>query len=329
MSTLGTTKLTLADYAKRLGAGGKIDKIVEILNKTNEVLDDQVWVEGNLPTGHKTTVRSGLPSVAWRLLNYGVQPSKSTTVQVTDECGMLEAYAQVDKDLADLNGNTAEFRLSEDMAFIESMNQEYVSTLFYGDTSLTPNKFLGLAPRYSSTSADNGKNIISAGGSSARTSIWLVVWDPTTIHGIFPKGKLTGLQSKDLGEQTLLDSNSGMYQGYRNHYKWDCGLTVRDWRYAVRIANVDTSALTKNAASGADLIDLMSQALEKIPSLSRGRAVFYCAPIVRSYLRRQIANKVASSTLTMDQVAGKSVVSFAEVPVRRVDALSISETAVS
>lgn len=65
------------------------------------------FVEGNLPTGHKTTIRSGLPSATWRLLNYGVQPSKSTTVQVTDSVGMLETYAEVDKSLADLNGNTA------------------------------------------------------------------------------------------------------------------------------------------------------------------------------------------------------------------------------
>ncbi|WP_368734330.1 major capsid protein, partial [Klebsiella quasipneumoniae] len=67
---------------------------------------------------------------------YGVQPSKSTTVQVTDYVGMLETYAEVDKSLADLNGNTAEFRLSEDRAFIEAMNQQMAQTLFYGDSSV-------------------------------------------------------------------------------------------------------------------------------------------------------------------------------------------------
>ena len=73
---------------------GAIAKIVEILNETNEVLDDMLFLEGNLPTGHKTTIRSGLPSATWRLLNYGVQPSKSRTVQVTDTVGMLEDYAE-------------------------------------------------------------------------------------------------------------------------------------------------------------------------------------------------------------------------------------------
>ncbi len=79
MATLGTNVLTLADWAKRLDPDGKVPMIVELLEQTNEVLLDMQWVEGNLPTGHRTTVRTGLPGIAWRLLNQGVQPSKSTT----------------------------------------------------------------------------------------------------------------------------------------------------------------------------------------------------------------------------------------------------------
>ena len=122
--------VTLQDIARREDPNGKIDKIVEMLTQTNEVLQDMHWQEGNLTTGHKTTIRTGLPDVAWRLLNYGVKDSKSTPAQITDTCGMLEGYAEIDKKLADLNGNTAEFRLSEDRAFLESMNQEFTRALF-------------------------------------------------------------------------------------------------------------------------------------------------------------------------------------------------------
>src|SRR5574341_847118 len=118
MATLSVVNPTLLDLAKRSDPNGKIAAIVEILNATNEVLDDMSWQEGNLPTGHRTTVRTGIPAPTWRKLYGGVQPTKSTTAQVTDNCGMLEAYAEVDKALADLNGNTAAFRLSEDIAFI-------------------------------------------------------------------------------------------------------------------------------------------------------------------------------------------------------------------
>ena len=331
MATLSTLNPTLADLASRMTSDGKIDpQIIELLGETNEVLDDMTVIEANGFTEHKTTVRSGLPSGTWRKLNYGVQPEKSRTVQVKDAMGMLETYAEVDKALADLNGNSAAWRLSEDRAFIEGMNQTMATTLFYGDASLDPEKFTGLAPRYSSLSAENGMNIIAGGGSgSDNSSIWLIVWGPNTCHTIYPKGSAAGLQSRDLGEATLLDANSGRYQGYRTHYKWDIGLTLRDWRYVARIANIDISDLTKNASSGADLIDLMTQAIEVIPNLGMGRAVFYCSRKVRSFLRRQIANKVASSTLTMDEVAGKKVISFDGIPVRRSDAILNTEATVS
>lgn len=321
---------TLADLANRLDPNNKVAQIIELLNQTNPILEDMPWVEGNLPTGHKTTIRSGLPTGTWRLLNYGVQPEKSKTVQVTDTCGMLESYAEVDKDLVKLNGNSAAYRLSEDRAFIEGMNQNMAETIFYGDTGAHPERFMGLSARYSDTSADSGENILKASEASTDlTSVWLVVWGDNTVHGIYPQGSTAGLSSTDLGEVTLFDENGGRYQGYRTHYKWDCGLTVRDWRYAVRIANIKVSDLVKDAQTGADLIDLMTQATEVIPHMAMGRACFYANRTITSFLRRQIVNKVAHSTLTMDTVGGKRVLAFDDIPVRRTDGLVNNELKVA
>ncbi len=332
MAALSVTNPTLADVAKRMDPDGKIDTIVEILNETNEILEDATMIEGNLPTGHRTTIRTGLPTPTFRKLYGGVQPTKSTTVQVTDNTGMLEAYAEVDKALADLNGNNAPFRLSEDRAHLEGMNQKYVDTLFYGNEGTEPEAFTGFAPRFNSTSASNGENVILGGGSgSDNTSIWLVVWGPNTCHGIYPKGSVAGLTMTDKGQVTIedVDGSGGRMEAYRTHYRWDCGLTVRDWRYVVRICNIDKSALTKDAASGADLTDLMAQACEMIPSLGMGRPAFYCSRTIKSFLRRQIASKVSSSTLTMEQVGGKSVVTYDGIPVRRTDALAPDEATIS
>lgn len=330
MPVLNTTNPTLADVASRLTPDGKVDpQIVEMLKETNEVLEDMTMIQANGFTEHKTTVRTGLPVGTWRKLNYGVPPEKSRTAQVKDSMGMLETYAEVDKALADLNDNSAAWRLSEDRAFVEGLNQTMAQTLFYGDSSLDPERFMGLVPRYSSLAAENGQNIVDAGGTgNDNASIWLVVWGPNTCHGIYPKGSYAGLQSRDLGEDTLFDAAGGRYQGYRTHYKWDLGLTLRDWRYAVRIANIDVSDLTKNASAGADLIDLLTQAVEIPPNLGMGRATFYAPRKIRSFLRRQITNKVANSTLTMDTVAGKQVVAFDGVPVRRTDALLLTEARV-
>lgn len=329
MPTLNTTNPTLADITSRLDDKGNIITVVEMLSETNEILEDMTWVEANGFTEHKTTVRSGLPAGTWRLLNYGVQPEKSTVVTIRDSMGMLETYAKIDKAMADLNNNSAAWRQSEERAFVEGLNQTMATTLFYGDTAAHSERFTGLAPRYSSKSAENGQNIIDAGGTgNDLTSIWLACWSPNTLHGIYPKGSKAGLQIRDLGEDTVMDDEGGEYQAYRTHYKWDVGLTLRDWRYVVRIANVNWRTLTKNASGGADLIDLMTQAIEMLPNQSMGRPVFYVNRTIRSYLRRQIANKVMASTLTMDSVAGKKVIGFDGIPVRRTDALLLTESQV-
>ena len=335
MTVLSVANPTLLDMAKAMDPDGKIAAIVEILNETNEVLQDMSWVEGNLPTGHRTTIRSGLPAPTWRKLYGGVQPNKGTTIQVTDSCGMLEAYAEVDKALADLNGNSAAFRLSEDRAHIEGMNQEVADTIFYGNETTEPEAFTGLSPRYNDTTAANADNIIlggSAGGQTDNQSIWLVVWGPNTVHGIIPKGSTAGLQQRDMGEVTIenVDGAGGRMQAYRSHYRWDVGLTVRDWRYVVRIPNIDRSLLLA-AASGtsADIPDLMVRAIEMIPNLGAGRPVFYMSRAMRTMLRRQITYKTVNSTMTLDTVAGKTVLMFDGIPVRRTDAISADEARVA
>lgn len=327
MAVKGLTALTLADWGKRIDPNGKVDKIIELLSQTNPILLDMMIMESNSPTGHKTTVRTGLPDATWRLLNYGVPNSKSTTAQVTDTMGMLETYAEIDKSLADLNGNTSEFRLSEDRAFLEAMNQKMAQTLFYGDTSVNPQQFMGLASRYSSKSAGNGQNIIDAGGTGTdNTSIWLVVWGENTVHGIFPKGQKAGLQMQDLGEQTLRDSAGGQYQGYRTHYKWDNGLTLRDWRYVVRIANIDVSDLSV-PASAANIVTQMVKALHRAPNLKMGRAAFYMNRTVAQALDLQSLDK-ASLALSVKETEGEWWTTFRGIPIRETDAILETEARV-
>ena len=336
MAALATTNPTLLDLAKRSDPDGKIATIAEILNETNEILDDMTWIEGNLPTGYKTTVRTGLPAPTWRKLYGGVQPTKSTTAQVVDSCGMLEAYSEIDVALAELSNDIVQFKLSESKPHMEGMSQELAQTLFYGNESTEPEAFTGLAPRFNSTSAENGSNILTGGGSSSCTSVWLIVWSDQTCHGIVPKGSTAGLRMSDKGQVTIEDvngNNGGRMEAYRTHFRWDAGLTVRDWRYVVRIPNIDVTALKKDAATGADLIDLMMQATELVPNLGAGRPVFYCNRVVRSYLKRQIKND-SNVRLTQDDITRpnglKTNVPFFEgIPVRRCDAILNTESAVS
>lgn len=329
MPTLNTNDLSLLEITKRTDPNGSASAIAELLSQSNDVLEDLPFIEGNLPTGHRTTVRTGLPSVAWRKLNGGIPRGKSRTAQIDEAVGMLEAFGQVDVDLALLNGNTAAYRMQENKAFMEAMNQEMAATLFYGDSATAPEEFLGLSARFNDLSADNGENIIDAAGAgSDNTSIWLVGWGDNSIHGIYPKGSTAGLYHEDLGKDRVVDADGNYYMAYLDHYQWKCGIALRDWRYVVRIANIDRSDLTKDASAGADLVNLMTRALEQIYSLSGVRPAFYVNRTIRSILRQQIVAKTVNSTLTMENVAGKEVLAFAGVPVRRTDALNNAEARV-
>lgn len=326
MPVLSTQNPTLVDVAKRLDPDGKISTIAEMLAETNEILDDMAFAEGNLPTGHRHTIRTGLPEPTWRRLYQGVQPTKSRTAQVTDNTGMLEAYAEVDKALADLNGNTASFRLSEDKAHIQGMSHEMARTLFYGNESVQPEAFTGLSARFNDGTAENGENMINgAGSSNANTSIWLIGWSPETVWGLYPKGSRAGLQMSDKGQVTIedVDGQGGRMEAYRSHYRWDMGLAMRDWRYIVRIANIDVAALN-TPANTANLVTWMIMASERIRSYSGVRACWYVNRTIREKLRLGILEKI-SSNLVWETVEGKRVMMFDDVPVKRVDALVNNE----
>ncbi len=332
MATIGTSVLTLSDWAKRLDPDGKVPMIVELLEQTNEILLDEMWMEGNLETGHRTTVRTGLPAVAWRLLNQGVTPSKSTTAQLDEQCGMLEAWSEVDKDLAELNGNTGAFRLSEAMAFVEAMNQEHAQTLIYGNSGTAPEEFTGLAVRYSLLSANNGQNIVDGGGTgSDNSSIWLVVWGAQSIFGIFPKGSKAGLLHEDMGLVTV-EVTAGIagnrMRAYQDRWQWKCGIALKDWRYVARIPNIDISNLVTKT-SAADLVELMIKAIHRIPNIGIGRPAFYMNRTVFQMLDIQRRDDVqVGGQLSYEVSDGKRIPMFRGIPIRIVDSLLETEARV-
>lgn len=326
----------LVNITKRMDPDGSIAKVAEILQQFNPIVEDIPMIEGNLPTGHRTTVRTDIPTPTWRKLNYGVRPTKSMTAQVDDTIGMMEAYSEIDKDLAMLNGNSAEFRMSEDVPHLEGMSNAMATTVFYGDTTTSPEKFLGLAPRYADvgtpaskpTSITNSaylKHVISAIGSTAdiQSSVWYIKWGANSVHGIYPKGSQAGLKSNDLGEVTLFDNTGGRFQGFRSHYQWKMGLCVRDWRYVVRICNVELAKMS-TAANQLALYQSMIKAMYTTPQNSSGRGVFYASPAVHAMLDIAAVEKT-NAALGYSNVFGKEVLTFRGVPIKSCSAILETE----
>jgi|SRR5579884_222415 len=341
--------LTLLDLGRRLDPEGQIDDICEILSQANELYDDMVWQEGNLPTGHRMTLRTSLPSGTWRYLNQGVQVSKSTTAQMTIGCGTLEALSVIDYKEAQISGDVAKFRYTEDNAFMEGMSQQVAKTFVYGNATVSPAQFTGFSPLFNTVStanAANAVNVLDGGGTgSANTSIWLVGWGEDTAFGVFPRGSKAGLVFEDRGDVVpAYDANGNPFRAYTSWFCWDAGLAVRDWRYVVRIANLDTTAAGLAGSNAPDIFALLSKAVVRLPRMARMqsgitktdapsepalgiRPAIYMNRTAREYADLQ-AIRDRNVLLGPKDYAGEPVTSFRGIPIRVQDTILNTEARV-
>jgi hypothetical protein len=343
---------TLIDIAKSFGPDGKVAVLAELLNQSNEVIFDMNFIEGNLPTGHKSVVRTSLPTVSLRQFYKGTPTSKSGRATIEDVCAMQQGRNEIDKDLADLNGNSAAFRMSEALGFVESMNETFAQQVFYGDTSQNKDGILGLTPRYNSLEGTSAGNIINAGGAgNTNTSVWLVGWGENTVTGFYPKGSKAGLTQEDLGVIDAFDASNNRFRAYGELWDWKYGLCVKDWRYAVRIANISVPDMvgqsnTQAITASTWLNKLMIRALARIPSMGMSRCAFYANRSVKEMLSIGALDKSQNAlsfteavnqygSVSAGSVAGTGtgitggVLKFLGIPVRTVDQLLLTETAVS
>lgn len=328
MSTIGATYKTALDLSTDKSA----KLLVEILNQKNAPLEDGPWVECNDGTGHKTNIRTGLPTGTWRALYQGINPTRGTIAEVRDSCGNFEDYAMVDELAYKLAGDDREtWRLNEDAAHIEGMSQTIASTIIYGNVTTSPEKFHGLAPRYNALSGVNtADNVISALGAGAdNTSIYAIGWSPNATHFIYPKGTSAGIFSEDLGRVTHVKTDGSMFEARRSHYQVTMGLTTRDWRCNGRIANIDVSDVRGTVSFQKALVTYLIQLIERLEEpVGGGKTVLYANKTITSALRQGILEKIANN-LTFETVAGRRVMRFDEYEIRRCDAIVNTESLVT
>lgn len=338
MAGIGASYIDLLDVLKRQDPDGSIAPVIELLMELNPMLKDMYAVECNNGTQHRHTIRTGLPDVAWGMLYKGISQSKSRTAQVDDTTGFVEGLSTIDKRVLEISKNPAALRLSEAKAYLESMAQEVQATMIYGNSNADPEEFMGLAPRFNDLSAQNGNQIIDAGGTqSANTSIWFVTWADHACHTLYPEGTKSGVTREDKGEQRVLDDNSDAYYVMEELFRQHIGLAVKDWRYVARIANVD---LTNNSAddidgSGNSLYHYMRKAYYALQNRRQpmgGSLRIYCNTDVLEAL-----DALGTNTGTTDnyvrlkpmEVQGEELEAYRRIPLRETDALHNAEARVT
>lgn len=347
MPTIGNSFLGLADVYKRTDQQRNITPVIEALNIINPLMEDAVMIEANQGTKHLSTIRTGLPAVAWGKLYQGIPQSKSVTQQVEDTTGFVEGLSTVDIRLLELSRNPGAVRMSEAQPYLEAMSQEVTTNFFYSDTATTPERFKGLSSRYNSLTTNAGATpttavqIVDAGGrGSDNMSIWFVTWGEMQTSLIYPEGTTAGITREDKGEQRALDPNNMVYYVKEELFRQHVGVRVGDWRYNARIANISAAALQ---AGTVDLYKFMRSAYYKLQArrnknignggmVSPGRTVVYANRAILEALEALSVNKGSSDNfvrLTPDEIQGREIMTYRSMPIRETDSLIAAESVVS
>lgn len=341
---------TLVDLARRTDPTGDAADIAELLSQANEIYDDIVWKEGNTNTGHLYTVRTSIPTGWWRYIGQGVPTSKSTTAQGRINCGMLEDQFTIDRKILEMAEDQNKFRYEEDNAHLEGMSQTIASTFNYGNNLSNPAQFTGFNAFYNTVNpatADNAVNVFDGTGvGSNNASINLIGWSPRSIYAVFPKGSQAGLKLEPLDmTQVAYDSLGNPYRAALTWFRQEAGFCVEDWRWGVRLCNLDVTSAGLGGVSPYDIFATMSKMVLRLPKMARGvsgvtetdarseaglvvRPAFYTNRTVRGFMDIQ-AIRDKNVLISVKDYAGMPIETYRGVPIRIQDVMTSSESRVT
>jgi hypothetical protein len=320
MATRTPTGLTLVEVAKRLAPDGSQAKIAEVLAEKNDILNDIPFRAANDTFVNKTLRRSQEPAGQFRKLNEGISPGFSKTTVKWDVIGLLESYGKHDIEVINNMPDPKGARNDENVSHIAGMGKTMATTLLYGNTITTPEQFNGLAPRLDDIS--DSPTVIGAGGSSGTTSIFLVDWGPDTVHGLYPKNSVAGLDHQNLGIQIVLDPDSLEYRAYVDWFTWRMGLAVKNPKSIGRVANIE--------ASGASNIFDEDLLIKVIVQMTQGPGMrIYVNKTVMAQMWIRLKDKTNVHFTRIDGLdAGGAPMAFNGIPIRQVDKIVDTEVVV-
>lgn len=325
--------VTLNDIQKRLDGNNSFAPIIEVLKQSNPIMEDIPFAEGDLPIGNKTTIRTSLPSPSIRRYNQGVSPTKSGTKQIIDVCMNLEDRSSVDVELMRGKPNPEAYRASEDDAHVEGMGQYVAKQLIYGSLASDPDTFNGIMTRYNTLAGDKGTygyQTISAGTANTgnlNTSLIFVDWGDRKVTGIYPKGMTAGLNTQDLGENDVIDDKGKPYRALQTLYNWKVGLAVENVRSIVRVCNINTATLaTLTSTQSKALIDMFIKAKNRLQFMKN--PVCYCSESMKTFMECYLNDKNNVHITRQDIQDAPPLLRFSGIPVKQLDCMVDTESAV-
>jgi hypothetical protein len=340
MGVKGNTVLTYRDLMSGLKGDKTFDHdIVELMVEQNPMLDDIVISEANDGTSNKTTIRTGLPSTTWTQFYQGVQASKGSKQQIRNTAGSLKTKIEIDADLFNQAPDKSALLLDEVSAHSDAMMNDMADCLIYGKIASEPKKFNGLINFYDTlggvTSTDDKESkhyVFSAksatqASTSALRSIWLVGWGQKSIRGFYPRGSKGGLSKGEFKKVDVTDTEGGTYEAMRQYLTWQMGLDVRDYRYAGRLANLQSDEMF-DTTGVPEYVELLRRLMSRVHS-NGVRQVWYMDKLTWEAVGVWLARKTMSNAIQFRDIQERPSETLFGIPVRICDALNSNETEVT
>lgn len=313
--------------------------VAEVLNETNEVIEDAVIQPSTDMTSHVFSRRTALPAVTWVKMGNGWNASTGTLNQVREELGQLKARFLAPQDIMDIQANPAKYRMQQERPFIESMGQELSNTLFgnvaagaLSPTVTPPEEFAGFQYRYSSLGTADTNYVINNGNTtgSDNTSIWFVQWGAGKTYLISPRNAAGGLTKVDKGLVLVSGDNAvasttatspnptNQLWAYITEFGWRVGLAIEDTRTTKRLANIDSVSGSTNTLDVDKIIQIQNN------FKSRDMVSMYMNETIFTQL--DILSKDKTNVFwSENNPFGRPQLFFRNSPIRRCDSITNDE----
>lgn len=325
--------MTLMDRAKKADPDGTLAKIVELMEVTNEMFTDIPFQNCNNGSIHEFTTRKDIPFGTWTRLGDFIPHEKGGTEQFSEGSYMLQSVSSVPEDIVESAGGIGvadgqQARFDEEKSFIEGMTENFGRTTIYGRQSVNPKEVNGLLTRYGSLTGGVKDQIIDFGGTGSNlTSLIVCSWGDT-LHGLLPKGEVSGVNTVDKGKSRVTIVENGISKSrweYNTKFTMHGGLCIKDPKSVAVIRNIDYKTLSENPAGQKSLIDQLIFAIGLLRSKYEANAKIYMHRDLQTVLQVIMRND-KNMNLTFETVGGKRVISFNGLPIRVCDAMLTTET---
>lgn len=313
--------------------GKSMMPIIEVLNyQMDDFFNDAPAKEANAGLHHQYRRETGVPAGTQRTFYSGVAASRPTTQVVLEPVGLMESRSEIDIAEIDTVTNGTEERRQRDLGNLKGLAKSILTTFVRGSKGAsTPDQVDGIETRLNSLTG-SPFNCVSAGGSSALTSILIVEWDLNNgAYLTYPsnqrKGTTYGISAVNRGIEPVRNTSNEVYYAYVTQFIAWLGLCVADELKTARICNVESAI---NATYGfAAAIEKMIQVLNNCHFDYQKTRIY-----VNEALGAQIDNEarqIPNHLWGTEEIFGRKVRTFQQIPVRIIgrDILTNSESAVT